>query len=336
MKKLWDNIQYGLLMGMCHTVGRLPDWFLYHVLEAQIYFVLRYVVRYRREVVRRNLSNSFREKTAGELRAIEKGFYHNLSEVFVDTIKLATISREKILERMVFRNVEHHERKLQGRSWIAAMSHFGSWELTINYACLTDHRMLAVYRPLHSAAFDRFYHKVRSRFGTQPVAMNSIYKEVFKAHRAGAQPVGVALIADQTPPFHEIHHWYRFLEQDTPFFSGFEKLALRFHMPVFFMYVRKVAPRHYEAEFEMIYDGEETVSEYEITQRYVVRLEAMIRETPELWMWSHRRWKHRRKEKTQGKGQTKIVENTDFQRPDISSAPFAAVESPAGVYNTES
>ena len=99
----------------------------------------------------------------------------------------------------------------------------GSWELTINYACHSDHRVLAVYRPLHSEAFDLFYHKARSRFGTQPVPMNNILQETLKSKRKGARPVSVALIADQTPPWHEIKHWYRFLDRTRHFFRAWKK-----------------------------------------------------------------------------------------------------------------
>ena len=195
---------------------------------------------------------------------------------------------------MVYTNLEENERRMKGKNWIAAMSHYGSWELTINYVCLSDHRLLAVYRPLHNKVFDFYYYMVRSRFGTQPIPMHEIYREVIRAQRPDHQRVGVALIADQTPPIHEIKHWYHFLSQDTPFFSGIEKIARRFHMPIVFMHVRQTRPRYYEAELIPIYDGEEEVLRYEITQRYVEHLEAMIRENPHLWMWSHRRWKHSR------------------------------------------
>lgn len=257
-------------------------------------WVLHRVVRYRVSVVRTNLANAFPEKSREELRDIERRFYRHLSEVFIDTILLGSISRREILERMVYRDVEKQEELMRGRSWISAMSHFGSWELTINYVCHTDHRVFAVYRPLHNAVVDRFYHSARSRFGTQPVPMNDIFKETIAARLSGGKPVIVALIADQTPPWHEIKHWYRFLEQDTPFFSGIEKMALKLKMPVYFMHVRKVAPRHYEAEFKLVYDGVEPVAEHQITERYIALLEAMIRESPELWMWSHRRWKHKK------------------------------------------
>lgn len=288
------RIQYRTLYGACRLLGRLPESWLYRGLGGLIFFMLYRVVRYRLGVVRDNLANSFPEKSPEERGRIEHRFYRHLSEVFVDTIRLASISREEILERMVYTNIEENERRMEDKNWICAMSHYGSWELTINYVCLSDHRLLAVYRPLHSEGFDFYYYLVRSRFGTQPVPMHEIYREVIKAQRPDSQRIGVALISDQTPPIHEIKHWYRFLSQDTPFFSGAEKIARRFHMPIVFMYVRQTRPRHYEAEMIPIYDGREDVSEYEITQRYVEHLEAMIRETPHLWMWSHRRWKHTR------------------------------------------
>lgn len=289
-----EKMQYALLMGACRVVGLLPDWMLYRGLAPLICFVLHRVVRYRVGVVRSNLARSFPEKSEAERRSIERKFYRHLAEVFVDTVKLPSISEREILDRMVYRDVEEHEAALQGRSWISAMSHYGSWELTIDYVYHTDHRVLAVYRPLHNAVFDRFYRTARARFGTQPVPMNDIFKEVLRSKRPGERPVTVALIADQTPPWHEIKRWYRFLGQDTPFFSGVEKMALRLNMPVYFMYIRKVAPRRYEAEFRRLYDGSEAVAEHAITERYIEQLEAMIRETPELWMWSHRRWKHRK------------------------------------------
>ena len=147
------KIQYLLLMGSCKVIGLLPDCILYHTLGPLIYFVLYKVVRYRRSVVRTNLSNSFPEKTTDELRHIERRFYRHLAEVFVDTIKLATISRKEILDRMVYRDVDKMEEAMQGKSWISAMSHYGSWELTTNYICHTDHITLRPGQSMFSISF---------------------------------------------------------------------------------------------------------------------------------------------------------------------------------------
>ncbi len=275
-------------------LGLLPERVLYSCLGSLAYLILYKIVRYRRQVVRSNLFHSFPEKTEAELREIENRFYHHLSEVFVDTILLASISCKRINERMVYPNTVEVEKAMSGRSWISAMSHFGSWELTINYIGHTDHNVLAVYHPLHSRVFDRFYREARSRFGTRPVAMNDTLREIIRGDRLGEPPVIVAMIADQMPPMVDIRHWVRFLNQDTPFFLGMEKIATRFGMPIYFMYIRKRAPRCYDADLQLIYDGKEQLEKYELTQRYVDKLEQMIRESPELWMWSHRRWKHSR------------------------------------------
>ena len=159
----WQKVQYRLLWWSCRAVGLLPERVLYFCLGGLIRLILYRLVRYRRQVVRTNLAHSFPEKSEAERREIERKFYHHLSEVFVDTILLASISRKRICERMVYSNVEEVEAAMSGRSWISAMSHFGSWELTINYVCHTDHNVLAVYRPLHNRVFDRFYHEARSR-----------------------------------------------------------------------------------------------------------------------------------------------------------------------------
>ena len=170
-----ERIQYRLLWGVSRVAGWLPRGLLYRGFAPMVCWVLHRVVRYRVSVVRTNLANAFPEKSREELRDIERRFYRHLSEVFIDTILLGSISRREILERMVYRDVEKQEELMRGRSWISAMSHFGSWELTINYVCHTDHRVFAVYRPLHNAVVDRFYHSARSRFGTQPVPMNDIF-----------------------------------------------------------------------------------------------------------------------------------------------------------------
>ena len=104
----------------------------------------------------------------------------------------------------------------------------------------------------------------------------------------------MGLIADQNPPRRPDSHWFRFLNQDTIFFDGGEKLALRCHLPVYFVKMDRLSRGRYEMSFEPIYDGEEEVAEHEITERYVRLLESEIRRRPELWIWSHRRWKHKR------------------------------------------
>lgn len=287
------KLSYYILYPICCLVGWLP-YKAQFLLSDVIRWLLHYVLKYRVKVVRENLRNAFPEATSEELRMVEKRFYNHLADVFLEILSVASVSKKQIMRRIEFTNVEEIERLTKGRSWICAMAHYGSWEYTISYSLHTQHDgVLAVYRPLHSRGIDEYFKKVRSRFGARPVAMNDIVREVIRQRLQG-RSVAVALIADQTPPRNESHPWFTFLNQPTQFFLGTEKIALKLGMPVAFLHIDKVKRGFYRARFELIYDGVEKVTEYEVTRRYIEHLERMIVERPELWMWSHRRWKHKR------------------------------------------
>lgn len=286
-------MSYYLIYPFAYLVGLFP-YKIQFLLSDVIRWILYKVVHYRLSVVRTNLADSFPEKSQQELRDIEKRFYKHLADVFVESMSLASVRRKELLRRMNFVNADEIETITQGRSWISAMAHYGSWEYTTNYSLYTRHDdVLAVYRPLQDKGFERYYRKTRSRFGVIPTAMKDVVREMLRRQKQGSH-VAVALIADQTPPKFEIQNWTMFLGRWTPFFMGMEKMALKFKMPIAFLDVKKVARGYYEGRFELIYDGIEALPEGEITRRYAERLEQMIRIRPELWMWSHKRWKHKR------------------------------------------
>lgn len=286
------KLSYYIIYPLSCVVGWLP-YKIQFLLSDVIRWVLHYVVRYRRTVVRENLKNAFPEHSEEELRGIEKRFYNHLADVFLEIMSISSVSRKQIMRRMEFVNGDDIEMVTAGRTWIAAMAHYGSWEYTISYPLYTKHDgVLAVYRPLSDRGFDKYFHKVRSRFGSETVAMKDITREIIRRQHVGSH-VAVALIADQTPPRNENQPWIMFLNQRTQFFMGTEKIAVKFGLPVAFLHVDKVRRGYYKAWFEIIYDGKEAVDEYEITRRYASKLEEMIRNRPELWMWSHRRWKHK-------------------------------------------
>ncbi|GHU98390.1 acetyltransferase [Bacteroidia bacterium] len=270
----------------------MPDWFAYSVFREMVFLTLYPVARYRLKVVRENLKNSFPEKSAEELKQIERKFYRHLAEVMVDTIMLSGMSRARARQRIEYDNVEQTDRAINNRNWIAALAHYGSWEYFCAFQMLVTKQVVGVYRPLHSPVFDRYYNKVRSRFGLLPVSMSDLMRYIIRNQKSERGFV-LGLISDQTPPFSAIDHWYDFLNQKTAFFSGIEKSARKFHLPVIFVDLRRVSRAHYIAHMEVLYDGDEEVCDYQITQRYVERLEQMIRREPQYWMWSHKRWKHK-------------------------------------------
>lgn len=199
---------------------------------------------------------------------------------------------------MRVRNLDEVLSDLRGRDALLSTAHFGCWEYDSFLALYTgDHYVAAVYpsarkqgdRRRLPAAAPAAQHPPHPDEGDHPLLHRPP-----AARRCARQRIGIGLIADQNPPLRPNSHWFRFLRQDTVFFDGIEKMALKFRMPVYFCSQRRLRRGYYELEFRRLYDGEEAVPPNEITERYVRQLEKDIEAHPELWLWSHRRWKHRR------------------------------------------
>lgn len=277
--------------------ARMPYWFKYHVVENLLYVLLCHILRYRRAVVTRNLRNSFPEKSEGQIAAIRRRFYRTLAEVMIDTVNLAGMTPAKARRVLRIRNLEEHRREVQGRDWIAMLAHFGCWEYCSFWGRYEPSQLVVgVYHPLRSPVMEAIYRRLRNSEYSTTVAMKEAMRFYLRNRERGigGKHLALGLIADQNPPRRPDSRWFRFLNQDTIFFDGGEKLALRCRLPVYFVHVERLRRGCYEMSFERIYDGSEPVAEYEITERYVRRLEEMIRLRPELWMWSHKRWKHKR------------------------------------------
>lgn len=289
--KLSVKIKYWLLVGFNKTIGFLPTWFLYYPMVDIIYFLIYRVARYRIKVVRWNLETSFPEKSKKELRSIERGFYKHLAEIMIDSIDMAGVSEKEMRKRVVVENVEEHEKRMEGKNWIAAIAHYGSWEYFSAYQLYTKSQVVGLYKPLHDKAFDEYYRYCRSRMGLEPVSMKVILRYILEHNKPGKRNISLGFIADQSTKPNEHTQWYDFLNHKTMFYSGIERIALKFNFPVYYLDTRKVGRRRYRAHFELLYDGTEKVREGEITQRYISKLEQVIREEPRYWMWSHRRWK---------------------------------------------
>ena len=275
----------------------MPYWFKYYVVENLIFVLLRYCLRYRMKVVKTNLRNSFPEKDERELAVIRRRFYRTLAEIFVDTINLAGLTPEKGRSLLTVKGLEEQKERVGGRDWIAMTAHFGCWEYCSFWGLYDPTQIVvAVYHPLRSRIVEAFYQRLRNGDYATTVAMKESLRFYLRnrAGGIGGRNLVMGLIADQNPPRRPDSRWFRFLNQDTIFFDGGEKLALRCQRPVYFVKMERLRRGRYEMSFELIYDGKEEVAEYEITQRYVRMLEAEIRRRPELWMWSHRRWKHKR------------------------------------------
>jgi KDO2-lipid IV(A) lauroyltransferase len=271
----------------------LPLRVLY-VFSDFLYLILYYVISYRRKVVAENLRNSFPEKSAGELKAIEKKFYRHLADLFIEILKLTHMSKQQSLDRMKVVNVELMERlHAEGRDVIAVIGHYNNWEWLKSLIFHTPYQTVSIYKPLRNRHFDQFLLGLRKREGMILTPMSLIVREIIEARKAGRRCI-YSFLTDQTPPRADIKYWTKFLNQDTPVYLGTEKIASKYDMAVIFFNVRKLKRGYYQYTAELLFEHAAGLPEYEITERHVRRLEEIIRENPEYWIWSHRRWKHKK------------------------------------------
>ena len=280
------------------AVGHLPFRFLYGV--ADILFALAYyIVRYRRRLVARNLAESFPEKTPQELRRIEKQFYRDLADYAVETLKLAHISDAEMRRRMTFDGVGIIDESLaRGRSVTVYFSHCFNWEwapsITLHTAFPPDHGAVygQVYRPLRNRWFDAMMLRIRSRFGSHSYPKKTVLRDLIREKRTGL-PAMVGFMSDQKPSHGDTIHVVSFLNHPTAVITGTEALARRLDMAAIYWDMEKVSRGHYKITNRLISDRLADEPQYSITDRYAAMLEKTIMRDPAVWLWSHKRWKHK-------------------------------------------
>lgn len=290
-----QSFLFNLLKYSLYAWALLPLRALY-LLSDLLYFPVYHLVGYRKKVVRRNIRNSFPEKTEKERLTIEKQFYHHFCDYVVETVKLMHISDEEMLRRMRFINSEMvHELAKDGKSIFLMMGHYGNWEWVPSITRWVPEQLLMaqIYRPLSNKAADKFFLKLRARFGSVGIAKNDTLRDIIRYRKEGKQTM-IGFIADQTPSKNNLHYWTPFLNQDTPVLTGAEKIARKIDAHVLFLDVRKVKRGYYEAEFKEIAVNSPETAEFEITEKYIRLMEEMICRAPQYWLWTHKRWKHSR------------------------------------------
>ncbi len=290
----WQRLLRELLWYSCRLVSITPHWFRYYVLADIIFFVVYHCCHYRVKVTDKNLKNSFPEMSDKERLKIRKRYYHYLSEVMISTISLATPrSQGAVVGLGDDRPSGGLKAKTAGVSWVAFTAHQGLWEYLMFWAEYSDQTLIAVYHRLENSVFDEVFRRLRTQKNVETVAIKETIRYCLD-HKDGVNGKNfvLGLIADQNPPRRSNSKWFNFLNQETIFFDGGEKIALKLKLPIYFIYQRQLSRGRYELDYELIHDGVEEVDPYEITRRYVEKLEMVIRENPHLWLWSHRRWKH--------------------------------------------
>jgi KDO2-lipid IV(A) lauroyltransferase len=286
IKKGFSSLGIGLL----YLLSLLPYFILYLIADV-LFFFIYYVVHYRRKVVQQNLANAFPEKSLAERQSIEKKYFRFLADLIVETIKLITLSPEEVTKRVRIENQQMLDNAAfkKGKSIIGAVGHYGNWESgCLRMGLITERPCIIAYKPLSNKVFDQFFYNMRTRFGAHLVPMKNTFRKIV-SHRH--EVTFTVLAGDQTPSREEAIYYTDFLNQPTAVFLGVEKLAKATDSLVVFCDVRRVKRGYYSCTFVPLFDNPKLTAEHEITNAHVQYLEKVIREEPEYWLWSHRRWK---------------------------------------------
>jgi len=275
-------------------LSKLPFFVLYGISDFA-YFIIYRMVRYRKKVVFENLRNSFPDKTEKEIKQIAKDFYKHIADLFIEFLKGYSITKEQVNERVKVINIEVLKKHTdKDQSIIIVTGHIGNWEWLLHPLNLTGIPMDIVYQQLSSPLFNKLTLFIRSRFSITPL----IEKEETLRKTVHRKDITRALVmgSDQSPQHWKSAYWTTFLNQDSGFFTGTEKIARKFNYPVIFSEMRRIKRGYYEIEFtEIVYPDEfKNLPIGEITERFVRILDKSIREFPADYLWSHRRWKHKR------------------------------------------
>lgn len=279
---------------MSFIISRLPFKILYFF-SGILRFLLQYVVRYRRQVTIRNLSRSFPDKSKTEIRQLMSRYYQNLADIILEVIKLENVKKEEIKERFQFEGIEIMEESFKkGKSVIVAIGHCGNWEWMGTVMGMTEPvKGYAIIKPLSEKRFHHYLELLRHRFNPgSTIDFHHTYRNLVRNMKTGV--TFNVFAADQTPTKADINHWATFLNQETPFYTGVEKLARSLDFTVVFIEIVRTGRGKYTGIMHLISDNPKETGEFEITEKYIRLLESSIRRQPDNWLWSHRRWKFER------------------------------------------
>ena len=277
----------------------LPLSVLYMISDVMLYPIVYYVARYRLKVVRKNLRNSFPDKSHDELKNIEKKFYHHFADLIVEVVYGYRVGDEEMRERVVFENVDLVEdlaSKTHGV--IAYLGHMGNWEWLVDLnkrfvnPAMVEYN---VYRQLKNPASDKMMLELRSKRGGECIEKNQLLRKLVLLRRAD-HPFVIGMLSDQKPSKRSSYVWTQFLNQETAFLDGSEVLAHKFGFSAVYAHIWSTKRGYYRIRFEQITDDPSKMQPKEMTKRYAELLEQNICAHPEQWLWTHNRWKWGRKE----------------------------------------
>jgi KDO2-lipid IV(A) lauroyltransferase len=283
------------LGGIFFMVSLLPLRVLY-VFSDFTFFLIYYIVGYRKNVVIDNISGSFPGKNKKEIQAISKRFYKHFSDNIFESIKLLSIDEESLRKRYNIENTELINKYFdEKKNVIMYMGHYGNWEWNAILPLLINYKVLTFYQPLSNGKFDELTKKARERFGIVASESQKGFKTMLGFWNQGVQTFTL-MVGDQSPHIGRDRHWVKFLNHDTAFLTGTDRIAHKYEHVIVFPFIRKIKRGHYHINMVVLQENSIEIPPGKIIEDFAHQLENSIYNDPALWLWSHRRWKLNREE----------------------------------------
>jgi len=265
-----------------------------YLLSDGFYFITYYIIGYRKKTVRENLALTLPHLSDQERLIIEKKSFQNMCDVFLEMIKTLTISKREMERRYRFKNIEvYYDLEKKGKSIALLCAHYASYEWVISINSKISYEGYAVYKKINNRYFDQLVRDIRSKFKATLITTKEtipVISSNFKNKKLGLY----GLVSDQSPRLGSFFHWNKFMGIEVPIHTGGEMLAKKYDMNVIFLRTKKLGRGFYEAEFEVLSENAKEEPNYEITDRFLKWVEQQIYEKPEYYLWTHKRWKHRK------------------------------------------
>lgn len=288
-----QRLIYILLYPFIWLLSIMPFWVL-HIKSTALFVLAYYVIGYRRKVVRENIALALPERSEEEQRKIAKDFYRHLCDLVFESIKVLTISDGSLKKRFHYTNPELVEQyKQKGQPILMMCGHYGNWEWSSILGRITEFKGYGVYKKLDNPYFDRLVKKLRGRFGAEVVSNKKIVPTLFRAKQRNEFCISL-ILSDQTPRPGNFKHRDTFMGVDVPMFTGTEELAKKLGYAPVYLKMEKVGRSRYQATMVPLSENAESLPDYQLTRLFYDQLEAQIRKDPPFYLWSHKRWKHRR------------------------------------------
>ena len=286
-------LAFVLIYPLLWLVSILPFRLLYAVSDM-LFFLLYYVFRYRKKTVEENLKLVFPDKSESERKQITKEFFHHLCDMILEAIKSMNISVEDMKARFKFTNIEVIQDYEKRQKSIALMcAHYGSWEWIFILQAYTSHLTFAIYKKLNNKYFDKLIRKIRARYDSYLITTKESINVLVENKKKGLITIN-GFAADQSPKKEKAYHWNTFMGIEVPVHTGAEMLAKKLDMPVVFFSVKRVKRGFYETTFQTLAEHPSEFKDYEITDMFMKLVEQQIHNAPQYYLWTHKRWKHRK------------------------------------------